>query len=270
MLSFPNCKINLGLFVTRRRADGYHDLATVFYPLPLHDALEIVPATGATRLHLSGHTLQGNPEDNLVWKAWQLLHTAYPQQVPPVDIYLHKKIPAGAGLGGGSADGACMLTLLNDRYHLGLDKKQLSACALQLGSDCPFFIHNTPQYATGRGELMTPVPIDLSPYSIQLICPELHVSTAAAFRAITPQPAPFDLRRLHTLPVTEWKTVLRNDFEAPVFKMHSTLQTIREQMYEQGALYTSMTGSGSAFYGVFSKGQKAGIELEVAFKEFSI
>ncbi len=252
MLCFPNCKINIGLFVTGRRADGYHNLETVFYPLPLRDALEIVPsASGEVSFHAAGLPVHGNAADNLVMKAYQLLQAGYPDKVKPTEIWLYKKIPMGAGLGGGSADGVFMLRLLNDHFDLGLDKSALASLALQLGSDCPFFIYNTPQFAAGRGEDMTPVAPDLSGYCIRLICPEVHVSTAAAFRMITPRPAPFDLKKLEGLPVAQWKEVIANDFEQPVFEMHPALRDIKEQLYRQGAVYVSMSGSGSALYGVF-------------------
>ena len=272
MLRFPNCKINLGLSVTRKRADGYHDIETVFYPLtghntPLRDVLEVVPAT-ATQLHMSGLAVAGNNEDNLVWKAYQLLKADFAEKVPPLDIYLHKVLPMGAGLGGGSADGAFMLKLLNDYCTLRLSNEQLTRYALQLGSDCPFFILNTPQYATGRGEVMTGITLDHSAYSIQLLCPVLHVSTGKAFGMLTPAPARFDLRQLATLPITEWKECVANDFEGPVFAQHPVLATIKEQLYEQGALYASMSGSGSAIFGIFNKGERAEVKVGLDFEEY--
>ncbi len=277
MIRFPNCKINLGLYVTRRREDGYHDIETVFYPLSaiasakagVHDVLEIVPAT-STAIHLSGLAVAGNHQDNLIWKAYQLLKTQYPEKVPALDIYLHKVIPMGAGLGGGSADGAFMLRLMNDYCKLELTEEQLIPMALQLGSDCPFFILNTPQFASGRGELMSDIALDLSGYSIQLICPKVHVSTGAAFQMITPNPAPFDLRRLHSVPLEQWKNEVNNDFEKPVFHQHPVLADIKEQLYQQGAIYASMSGSGSALYGIFPKGRKAEITCSVSFSAFYV
>jgi 4-diphosphocytidyl-2-C-methyl-D-erythritol kinase len=301
MLCFPNCKINLGLYITRRRADGYHDLETVFYPVPLRDALEVVPAAGAQpAMHLTGLAVAGNTTDNLVWKAYRMFCDRYaphadpadktilaspqpapkasPQPAPKaspqpspkerenVDIYLHKTIPMGAGLGGGSADGAFMLTLLNDYYQTGLTKPQLADMALQLGSDCPFFIYNTPQYASGRGEHMVPTPIDLSAYSLQLVCPQLHISTARAFQLITPRPAPFDLRNLHTLPLPEWNDRISNDFEAPVFAAHPVLASIKQQLYAAGAIYAALTGTGSTVYGIFPKGHRATIVADTPFE----
>ncbi len=267
MLRFPNCKINLGLYVTARRPDGYHDLETVFYPVQVQDSLEIIPAEQAA-LHVSGLLVAGNREDNLVWKAYMLLQKAFPASVPPLDIYINKTIPMGAGIGGGSADGAFMLQLVNDHCQLGLDKPTLAQMALQLGSDCPFFIYNTPIHATGRGEHLQPVELSLKGYNIQLICPKVHVSTAAAFKMITPKPASFDLTQLRTLPIAEWKNRISNEFEAPVFAQHPVLANIKQQLYDGGALYASMSGSGSAVYGIFEKGSRANVNVGVEANEF--
>ncbi|MES2701710.1 MAG: 4-(cytidine 5'-diphospho)-2-C-methyl-D-erythritol kinase [Bacteroidota bacterium] len=279
MISFPNCKINLGLFVTRKRDDGYHDLETVFWPLPsasgtvdyspLHDALEVAPAA-TTALHITGRTVAGETKDNLVWKAYLLLQNAFPEKIPSLDIHLHKALPMGAGLGGGSADGAYMLRLLNDYCSLGLSKAQLAEYALQLGSDCPFFIYNTPQFATGRGEQMTGLSLDLSHYSIQLICPQVHVSTAQAFANITPRPATYNLRLLSALPLVQWPDKLRNDFEEPVFAAHPLLASLQQQLYDGGALYAAMSGTGSAIYGIFPKGKKAAVVADVVFEGYYI
>jgi 4-diphosphocytidyl-2-C-methyl-D-erythritol kinase len=269
MICFPNCKINLGLTVTRKRPDGYHDIETVFYPVPVRDVLEIVPAE-QTKLHMSGLAVAGDSNNNLVWKAYHMLKTQYPDTVPELAIYLHKVIPMGAGLGGGSADGAFMLTLLNDYCALGLSKPQLAELALQLGSDCPFFIYNTPQYAMGRGEELTESVLDLSPYSIQLICPSVHVSTAAAFAGVTPKAATYNLRLLSALPLEQWRDKVRNAFEEPVFALHPVLADIKHQLYTQGALYSAMSGSGSAVYGIFPKGQKAEVVADVPFTNFYI
>ena len=282
MICFPNCKINLGLYITRRREDGYHDLETVFYPLPaspaeasakarqsLIDVLEVVPSAVA-QLHMSGREVAGDSASNLVWKAYQLLKKEYPGKLPDLDIYLYKNIPMGAGLGGGSADGAYMLRLLNDYCQLGATKAQLAAYALQLGSDCPFFIYNRPQLAGGRGEQMTDIDIDLSAYSIQVICPDVHVSTGKAFQMITPRPAPFDLSKLPDIPVAEWKNNIGNDFEEPVFQQHQSLAAIKQQLYDGGALYAAMSGSGSAIFGVFLKGARANMRVDVGFEEYYV
>jgi len=278
MLCFPNCKINLGLYITRLRDDSYHDIETVFYSVAINDVLEIVPVSSAiavapaepieTHLKPSGLTVAGDQKDNLVWKAYKLLRKAFPLKVTGVDIYLHKVIPMGAGLGGGSADGAFMLRLLNDYYQLNLNKPQLAIFALELGSDCPFFIYNTPQFATGRGEQMNDISLDLSPYSIQLICPPVHMPTSVAFQLITPKQAAFDLRTLPELPIEQWKDTISNDFEAPVFNQHPVLADIKRQLYDGGAFYASMSGSGSAIYGIFAKGKKAEIKTDVGFEGF--
>lgn len=271
MLRFPNCKINLGLYITRKREDGYHDIETIFYPVPLHDVLEVVPAQGdESSMHLSGLQVAGNATDNLVWKAYELMRSQYPAPIPAIDIFLHKSLPMGAGLGGGSADGAFMLALLNDYCKLGCTEAELASMALQLGSDCPFFIYNTPQFATGRGEQMQPVSIDLSGFSLQLICPEVHIATGKAFSMITPRPAPYDLRQLQDLPVVNWKEHVSNDFEDAVFAQHPELAEIKEQLYSQGAIYAAMSGSGSTIYGLFQKGIKASLNVNTPFKSFYI
>jgi 4-diphosphocytidyl-2-C-methyl-D-erythritol kinase len=270
MLCFPNCKINLGLFVTGKRPDGYHNLETVFYPVPLKDALEIVPASEQTSLQLSGKTVAGDGQDNLVMKAWQLLKDHFPKQIPELDIFLHKVIPMGAGLGGGSSNGSFMLRLINNYCHLGLTSDKLLELALLLGSDCPFFIKNTPQWAGGRGQVLEPLSISLSDYSLQLICPGLHVSTAKAFEMLHPGPAPFDLKKLPGLPPEEWKKHIRNDFEVPVFSNYPELREMKDQLYSQGAVYASMSGSGSSIFGIFQKGERANIKSDLEFEEFSL
>ncbi len=253
MLSFPNCKINLGLYITEKRSDGYHNLATIFYPLPFTDALEIIEADKFSFTQ-TGITVPGNSEDNLCVKAYHLLKKDF-HQLANAAIQLHKVIPMGAGLGGGSADGAFTLKLLNEKFDLGLSTEQLIGYALKLGSDCPFFIINQPCYATGRGELLEPIQLDLSNYSFVLINPGIHVNTGWAF-------ANLDLSNSNTqingkeiiqLPVTEWKQQLKNDFEKPVFHHHPEIGKIKETLYEAGALYASMTGSGSTVYGIFKK-----------------
>jgi 4-diphosphocytidyl-2-C-methyl-D-erythritol kinase len=270
MLCFPNAKINLGLYITNKRDDGYHDLETVFYPVALRDVLEIVPAREKGEMHLSGLAVDGDIWANLVWKAYELLKDAHPDKVTPLDIYLHKVIPMGSGLGGGSADAAFMLRLVNDYCKLDLDDEQLAAFALQLGSDCPFFIYNTPQLAKGRGELMEPAAIDLSAYRIVIVCPELHVSTAKAFSSITPHPAAFDLSGLSELPLAKWKEHIANDFERPVFAQHPELGAIKEQLYQQGAIYASLSGSGSAIYGIFEPGKKVAIQSSLSHRIFEL
>ena len=263
MITFPNAKINLGLNIVEKREDGYHNIETLFYPINLRDCLEIVPARGKTELHLSGLHLEGGKKDNLVWKAYEVLTDAFPDKITPIDIYLHKTIPTGGGLGGGSSDGAYMLSLLNEYFSLGLSTEQLVSYALKLGSDCPFFIHNAPQYASGRGEFMEPVLLDLSAFCIQLVCPDVHVSTHDAYKHITPKPAPADLRNLVGADIMVWRDEVTNDFEGEVFAKHPELAELKEELYKAGAIYASMTGSGSALYGIFEKGKKAAFDSDV-------
>lgn len=255
MLRFPNAKINLGLHITRKRADGYHELETIFYPVKdLRDALEMVPAAGAKgAFHESGLPVSGGGEANLVRKACKLLRERFPGRMPELDIYLHKAIPMGAGLGGGSADAAFALQMLNELGGLRLSSPELESLALTLGSDCPFFIRNTPQFATGRGEIMEPIAIDLSGYRIEVVCPGVHVSTREAFSRVVPKPASFDLRTLPQVPVEAWRDVLRNDFEESVFAQFPEVAKLKEGLYVDGAVYASMSGSGSAVYGLFER-----------------
>lgn len=266
MISFPNCKINLGLHILGKREDGYHDLATVFYPLPVKDVLEIVKAP-ALQITVTGIPVAGAPEKNLCMKAWELLKADFPD-LSPVTICLHKHIPMGAGLGGGSADGAFMLKLLNNKFNLQLSKEQLLQYALQLGSDCPFFIHNEPCLATGRGELLAPVTLDLGNYSFLLVHPGVHVNTTWAFSRIRPTGNGTALENIVQQPVESWKGQLINDFEAPVTSHHPALQEIKDKLYAAGAVYASMSGSGSAFYGIFPKGQLPVIDWPQAYRVF--
>lgn len=258
MLVFPNAKINLGLHITGRRPDGFHDIETVFFPLPLNDALEAVHAPAGSqgiRLSVHGQAIAGPEEDNLCVKAWRLLKKDFPL-LPAVQAHLLKNIPMGAGLGGGSADGAFMLRLLNDKFQLGIPVQQLLAYAAQLGSDCPFFILNQPCYATGRGELLEPIPLQLSGWRLVLANPGIHVNTGWAFSQL--DPALFGhpragLRQVVQQPVETWKGVLTNDFELPVFAQYPVIQALRDGLYRDGAAYAAMSGSGSTVYGLFDK-----------------
>src|SRR5690606_28187453 len=256
MIIFPNAKINVGLYVTEKRNDGYHNLETIFLPIPLYDALELTPAVSAL-LSIHGSEVPGASTDNLVWRAYKLLQQEYPNRLPSLAIHLLKQIPMGAGLGGGSADGAFMLRLLNTTFELGISDERLEQYALQLGSDCPIFIRNKAAFATGRGELLTDLPLSLQGYSLQLVCPQLHISTAMAFGQMKPRPAPFDLRQLPQLPITEWKHYVQNDFERTIFPHFPELEQIKQALYAQGAVYAAMSGTGSTVYGIFPKGEKA-------------
>lgn len=266
MIVFPNCKINLGLHVVSKRADGFHELETVFYPLPLTDALEVI-SPGKLAFTTSGIAVPGDSGDNLCLKAWRLLKQDFPE-IPEVNIHLHKHIPIGAGLGGGSADAAFMLQLLNNRFQLELTKEQLISYAAILGSDCPFFIENKAVYATGRGEIMTPIDLDLSGWSFVLVYPGVHINTGWAFGKITPKAPVSSLQQRIMQPVETWKETISNDFEAAVFSAHPELAGIKEKLYAAGAVYASMSGSGSAFVGIFPKNKVGAISFDATYKVY--
>ena len=253
MLSFPNCKINLGLHILNKREDGFHNLETVFYPVPFRDALEIIPNTNndsAIEFTGTGIAVDGNTADNLCVKAYHLLKKDFPK-LPVVKIHLHKAIPLGAGLGGGSADASCMLQLLNEKFKLNLSTAQLLHYSLLLGSDCPFFIINKPCFATGRGDVLEETPVDLSAYKMVLINPGIHIHTGWAFSNITPALPVKSIKEIIQQPINTWKEELKNDFETPVFIAHSGIKEIKETLYAQGAIYAAMSGSGSTVFGVF-------------------
>ena len=260
MVFFPNCKINLGLKILRRRDDGYHDLETVFYPLPVRDVLEAVRST-SLQFSASGRPVPGDPDTNLAIRAYQLLKKDFPD-LPPVRIHLHKQIPIGAGLGGGSSDGAFMLKLLNREFQLGLDPDRLLIYGALLGSDCPFFLLNQPCIAEGRGERLYPLPLDLSAYSILLVHPGIHISTARAFSLCRPDDSGPSLRTVIARPIGAWRDALVNDFETPVFQEYPVLRQIKEALYERGALYAALSGSGSSLFGIFETGKAGSGGLE--------
>ncbi len=249
MLTFPNCKINIGLQITEKRADGFHNLLSCFYPVGWSDALEIVPAD-TVAFTTSGLPIPGDPiAKNLCVKAYELLKADY--ALPPVAMHLHKIVPIGAGLGGGSADAAFALRLLNDQFSLSLTVSELETYARQLGSDCAFFIRNQPVYGIEKGDVFEPVSIDLTGYYIVLVYPSLAISTAEAYRGVRPRRPEVPLRELLQAPVTEWRHTVHNDFEDSLFPAYPQLASLKAQLYEAGALYASMTGSGSTVYGIF-------------------
>ena len=259
MISFPNCKINLGLNIVRKRVDGYHDLETVFYPVPVRDVLEVITDdTGRNlkntnvKFSTTGLPINGYEGKNLCIKAYELLKSDFPK-LPSVQIFLHKAIPIGAGLGGGSADGSFTLKLLNDKYQLQLSTEKLLDYALQLGSDCPFFILNQSSFATGRGEFLRKISLDLSNYSFVLVNPGIHISTPWAFKQLTAEPPKVSIEQVIQQPVSAWKGQLVNDFEKPVFDHHPELGRVKGILYENGAIYASLTGTGSTLYGIFAK-----------------
>lgn len=253
MIVFPNAKINLGLRILRKRDDGFHDIETIFYPLPLCDALEILPAHSAEpSFQCTGLSTGILPEQNLVLKAYELLKTHFPE-IPPVHIFLHKAIPAGAGLGGGSADASFTLQLLCRLFHLPAADELLQQLALSLGSDCPFFLYNKPCLGTGRGEQLHPISLSLKNHSWVLVNPGIHVSTAAAFASITPQEPAESLSELIHLPPAQWQGRVINDFETPVFALHPEIGAIKEILLSAGAVFASMSGTGSTVFGLFEQ-----------------
>ena len=257
MLLFPNCKINLGLNITRKREDGYHDLETIFYPVQWQDALEGIKSEVKSEkseviFTSSGLPISGDTSSNLCVKAYDLLKKDFPN-LPSVQLHLHKIIPMGAGLGGGSADGAYTLELLNNLCQLGLSEQQLIHYALQLGSDCPFFIVNQPCWATGRGEIMEEITLDLSAYTFVIVHPQIHMSTASAFEQITARAPDRSIKEIIQQPIETWKGALWNDFEAGVSRQYPEIAEIKDILYAEHAVYASMSGSGSAVYGIFPK-----------------
>ncbi len=261
MILFPNAKINLGLRVTAIRPDGYHEIETVFYPIPMRDALEAVPTkTNKTIFTCSGLNIPGEAKSNLCLRAVGELKSAKERSkspnLPPISgvfLHLHKMIPMGAGLGGGSSDGAATIKLLDRLFGLNLTVGAMELLAGKLGSDCPFFIQNKPVFANGRGDQFSPCNISLSGYHLIVVKPDVHVSTAEAYQMLTPQQPDRSLAEIITQPVEDWKGELVNDFEAPLSQKYPVIGEIRQKLYDSGAIYASMTGSGSAVYGIFKE-----------------
>lgn len=252
MITFPTAKINIGLQVTERRPDGYHNLDTIFYPIPICDALEVIIAEEVDydcRLHISGISIEGDTDSNLVVRAYRLLAADY--TLPPVDIFLHKHIPTGAGLGGGSSDASYMLRLLNEMFKLGITTKQLEGYATQLGADCPFFITGKPVYATGIGNEFHPIDLNLNGWHILVVKPDVFVSTKEAYSMVTPEMPEVTLDKKIVRPINEWKETISNDFEKGIFARHPELADIKAKLYSLGAKYAAMSGSGSALFGLF-------------------
>lgn len=255
MVTFPNAKINLGLDVVEKRPDGYHNLETLFYPIPLEDILEINTTKDADapdcKFTMHNAVFEGDSNDNLVVKAYRIL--AVDHKLPKVEIALYKNIPTGAGLGGGSADAAFTLKMLNEIASLGLSDDRLEEYAVQIGADCAFFIRNTPAYATGIGNILTTTTCNIKGYTLVLVKPEIHISTKEAYSLICPEKPGTPLSEIIKLPIGQWKGVMKNDFEKSVFAAHPSMESIKEQLYAMGALYASMSGSGSAFFGIFKE-----------------
>ena len=271
MVVFPNCKINLGLNILNKRADGFHNLETVFYSIMIKDALEIIKSSVISHQSIvnshqsivnshqllvdfttTGLSINGDEQNNLCIKAYHLLKKDFPD-LPTIQMHLHKAIPIGAGLGGGSADGAFALKLLNEKFKLQLSLDQLKNYALQLGSDCPFFIINKPCFATSRGEVLEEINLDLSAFNFVMVNPNIHINTGWAFNNITPALPKKSIKEIIQQPINTWKNELLNDFEKPVFEQYPEIKNIKETLYEQGALYASMSGTGSTVFGIFEK-----------------
>jgi 4-diphosphocytidyl-2-C-methyl-D-erythritol kinase len=269
VITFPNSKINLGLNIVSKRGDGFHNLETAFLPIPFEDCLEIERTTNPSSLTVSGLVIEGAIEDNLCWKAYDILNKEF--NLPGVDIKLHKQIPSGAGLGGGSSDAAFTLKILNEKFKLGLDRTQVLGFASQLGSDCPFFIINQPCLGTGKGEILEEIRIpELNGLSILLVMPGIHISSGWAFHQINPRKPQEPIREIIKKPIKSWKESLINDFEEPVFNAYPELKNIKESLYQAGALYASLTGSGAAVYGIFSVIPEIKLPLSCVVKSFPL
>jgi 4-diphosphocytidyl-2-C-methyl-D-erythritol kinase len=248
MVSFPPCKINLGLNVLSKRPDGYHDIETIFYPLPWTDILEIIPSDKLT-FQTTGNAIPGKEADNLCLKAYHLLKRDF--DLNPVQIHLHKIIPTGAGLGGGSADAAYTLRLLNEVFNLQLTAEKLALYASHLGSDCPFFVYDQPMLGTGRGEVLEKMELNLKGKFVVLVNPGVHIATATAYHGVTPGLPESSLKEVIQKPMKDWKHQLKNDFEKSIFKLEPGIKKLKEEMYEWRAIYSGMSGSGSSVFGIF-------------------
>ena len=244
------CKINLGLNIVERRPDGYHNIETIFYPVPLFDELTIEESKNEDILTLEGNPLEGEVQDNLVLRAVRLLRQeGFP--VPSLNIDLKKVIPSGAGLGGGSSDAACMIKTVSQLYNLSLSEEQMKSLVSKLGADCAFFINPQPLYAEGIGDVFTPISLNLKGWYLMLVKPEVHVSTREAYAGIRPHRPAYSLLETAKLPVGQWEGKMLNDFEESVFFKYPLLGEIKAELYRQGAAYASMSGSGSTIFGLF-------------------
>ena len=265
MILFPNAKINIGLNIISKRPDGYHNLESIFYPLAIKDALEVVEAD-VLQFSSSGINIPGNPDDNLCLKAYHLLKRDF-TSLPPVRIHLHKHIPIGAGLGGGSSDASFFISLLNQKFGLGMENAQMEHYASKIGSDCAFFIQNKSAYAIEKGDRLSALDLDLSNYFIVLVMPDVQVSTAEAYQGVQAAPVSKPLTELVKLPIQDWKLQIKNDFESSVFSKYPSIERIKDYLYESSALYASMSGSGSSVYGIFKEPLKL-VQLEKENKVF--
>ena len=256
MITFPNAKINLGLNIVERRPDGYHNIETVFYPVPLTDVLEIVPTkSGETVLTCYGNAVDCPAEKNLVMKAYRLMAEKF--DLPPVEMYLYKHIPDGAGLGGGSSDAAHALVTLNRMFELGLPDAELASIAATIGADCAFFVYNRPMLATGIGDVLSPVDVSLKGKTLLLVKPPVGVDTRTAYSRVVPEPSTMDLQHIIARPVETWDGLLVNNFEPSVFAALPQLWLIKARLIDAGAQYAAMSGSGSTIFGIFESDKLA-------------
>ncbi|MBC7694433.1 MAG: 4-(cytidine 5'-diphospho)-2-C-methyl-D-erythritol kinase [Burkholderiales bacterium] len=264
MICFPNAKINLGLHVTEKREDGFHNIETIFYPVGWNEALEVIERPMTLKrdssaenrslnfnLHLSGLPVSGNISDNLLYKAYQLMQQK--KSLPSLEVYLHKVLPMGAGLGGGSADAAFFINLLNEQFDLKFQETERMDMARQLGSDCAFFIKNKPIYATQKGDVFADLDLDLSHLFIAIIYPNIHSNTKEAYSLVRPQQPSRSLLDFIKQPISSWKHELVNDFEKSIFSLYPIVEKTKQDLYNCGALYACMSGSGSAVFGLFEE-----------------
>ena len=249
MIVYPNAKINLGLNILKKRENGYHDISSVFYPVK--ECVDILEIVKSERFQFTKSGIEIPDGENLCEKAWKLLDTDF--GIGNVKVHLHKQIAIGAGLGGGSADASFTLKYLTELFDLNLNNKELEKYALRLGADCPFFIDNTPKLVEGIGEKMTSIDLDLSNYEIRLVNPDIHISTREAYSDIVPKTPVLSVEKIIELPIIEWKGKLKNDFEESIFEKHLQLEGIKDELYKQGSIYSSMSGSGSIVFGIFEK-----------------
>lgn len=251
MIIFSNAKINIGLNIAEKRNDGFHNIETIFYPINLKDVLEVTENTSKNEFINTGLVVDTQPENNLIIRAYNLLASDF--ELKPLKIHLHKNIPFGAGLGGGSSNATNMLKLLNNFFELKLNNRQISNYARQIGSDCAFFVENKPVFAYEKGDIFEPINLDLSAYKIILAKPEVFIGTKEAYAGIKPRKPKISLKELINQPIENWKNLIENDFEKSVFAKYTEIKKLKTKFYEMGAIYASMSGSGSSVYGIFAK-----------------
>jgi 4-diphosphocytidyl-2-C-methyl-D-erythritol kinase len=250
MICFPNAKINLGLKVSGKRNDGFHTIETLIVPVAWYDCLEF-RVSDQFSLHNYGLPIPGKTEDNLLYLVWTKMKTLF--QIPPLELHLLKSIPPGAGLGGGSADAAFFITAINAEFGLGLSTKSILNLASEIGNDCTFSVLNEPCMAIGTGNQLKPIKLELKNFFLQIVKPSLTISTSFAYSLITPSKSAHSISKTISLPMNKWPSMLVNDFEVPIFRNYPEIESIKNKLYTSGAIYASLSGSGSAVYGIFEK-----------------